>query len=53
MKLSVQGTDAGSGGTRKDLANELEMNDRVANYNEYVYSTCSLHGMNITLSSPT
>ena len=53
LKLSVQGTDADGGGTRKDLADKLEMNDRVRDYSEYVYSTCSLHGMNITLSSPT
>ena len=53
IQLSVQGTDAGGGGTRKDLADKLEANGRVANYNEYVYSTCALHGMNLALSSPT
>ena len=53
LKLSVQGTDAGGDGTRKDLADKLEMDYRVENYNEYAYSTCSLHGIIITISSPT
>ena len=53
LKISVQGTDAGGGGTRKDLADKLDSRGRIKDYGEYVWTTCSLHGMNITLSSPT
>ena len=53
LQFSVQGTDAGGGGTRIDLANKLESCGRVKELTEYIWSTCSLHGMNITLSSPT
>ena len=51
--LANHGTDAGGGGTRKDLADKLQDLDRVLNYIEYIYSTCSLRGLNLCLSSPT
>ena len=53
LQFSVQGTDGGRGGTRKDLADKLESRGRVKDYAEYVWSTCALHGLNLTLSSPT
>ena len=53
LKFSVQGTDAGGGGTRKDLADKVESRGRVKEYAEYIWCTCSLHGLNLTLSSPT
>ena len=53
LQFSVQGTYGGGGGTRKDLADKLESRGRIKNYAEYVWSTCSLHGLNLTLPSPT
>ena len=53
LQFEVQGTDAGGGGTRKDLADKLESRGRVKEYVEYIWSTCALHGLNLTLSSPT
>ena len=53
LQYSVQGTDAGGGGTRIDLANKLDSCGRIREYTEYIWSTCSLHGLNLTLSSPT
>ena len=52
LQFEVQGTDAGGGGTRKDLADKLESRGRVKEYVEYIWSTCALHGLNLTLSSP-
>ena len=51
--LYGQGIDAGGSGTRKDLADKLNRCARDKNYDEYMYTTCSLHGFNLTLSSPT
>ena len=53
LKLSGQGTDAGGGGTREDLARELEKIDRGKEMDEYNLTICALHAMNLTLSSPT
>ena len=46
LQFSVQGTDGGEGGTRKDLADKLESRGRVKDYAEYMWSTYTLHGLN-------
>ena len=51
--LYGQGINVGGGGTRKDLVNKVNRCARENNYDEYMYTTCSLHGLNLTLSSPT
>ena len=51
--LSNHGTDAGGGGTRRDLFLKLSNVNRVMNLLEYIYTTCALHGLNLCLSSPT
>ena len=53
VQFSCQDTEASGDGTRNDMANKLEARGMVKDYSEYVYTTCSLHAMNITLSSPT
>ena len=50
--LSNHGTDAGGGGTREDLLRKLHSVNRVHNLNEYIFTTCALHGLNLCLSSP-
>ena len=47
--LYGQGVDAGGGGTRKYLDDKLNRCMRVKNYDEYVYTTCSFHDINVTL----
>ena len=55
LLISNHGTDAGGGGTRIDLLEKLIEVGRVnaEKRSNYHHSTCSLHGLNITLSSPT
>ena len=53
VTLDNQCTDAGGGGTREDLGRRLATTNRVRNTNEYNISTCSLHALNLTLSSAT
>ena len=53
VQLVSGGTDAGGGATREDLGLKLNERQRVENIGEYIASTCSLHGMNLTLASPT
>ena len=50
--LANHGTDAGGGGTRRDLLLKLCEVKRVMNVLEYIYTTCALHGLNLCLSSP-
>ena len=51
--LDNQGTDAGGGGTREDLGKRLNEENRVRDVSEYNISTCTLHGLNVCLSSAT
>ena len=51
--LLNHGTDAGGGGTRRDLFLKLSNVNRVMNLLEYIYTTCALHALNLCLSSPT
>ena len=51
--LSNQGSDAGGGATREDFGNKLEIEGRVKDRYEYNVATCSLHALNLCLSSPT
>ena len=51
--LSNDGTDAGGGWTRMDFGLKLSEIGRVRNIEEYLASTCILHGINLTLASPT
>jgi len=51
--LSYHGIDAGGGGTQRDLFLKLRIINRVINLLEYIYTTCTLHGLNLCLSSPT
>ena len=53
LQLNGQGTDAGGGATRVDLKNKLNTRGRITNYDDYFDTTCALHGLNLTLSSPT
>ena len=53
VTISNQGTDAGRGGTGSELANQMDKQGRVRNMNEYNWTTCALHALNLTLSSPT
>jgi len=51
--LYGQGTDAGGGATRDDLKEKLHEKKRVYKMLDYIVSTCALHALNLTLSSPT
>ena len=51
--LDNGGTDAGGGGTREDIGLKLNNVGRVKEWDEFLASTCGLHGMNLTLASPT
>ena len=53
VTLDNQCTNVGGGGTREDLGRRLATTNRVRNTNEYNISTCSLHALNLTLSSAT
>ena len=53
VQFSGYGTDAGGSGTQEDLLQKLVTLDRVCNLGECVWTTCSLHGLNIYLSLPT
>ena len=53
LEISSQYTDAGEGGTRIDLFRKLEEVDGIKNRDEYMYPTCGLYGLNLTLSAPT
>ena len=54
VKFTGQGTDAGGGGKRGDLVQQLTIIvDRIKNLPEYIWTTCVLHGLNLCLSSPT
>ena len=48
-----QGTYACGGGTRDELANEFDNQDREKDIIEYNVSTCGICATNLTLSSPT
>ena len=52
-KFDSQGTDAGGGGTREELGRKLDGVGRVRDTIEYNISTCTLHAMNLNLSSTT
>ena len=47
--LSNHGTDAGGGGTRRDLFLKLCDVNRVMNLLEYMYTACALHTLNLCL----
>ena len=49
--LDNQGTDAGGGGTREDLGGKLAEEGRVRDAKEYNIITCTLHALNLCLSS--
>ena len=51
--LANHGTAAGGGEIRNDLIDKIQTFNRVLNYDDCIYITCSLHGLNLTLSSPT
>ena len=55
ITIANHGTDAGGGGTRKDLLVKLVGVGRVSQsqVTTYIHSTCALHGLNLCLSSPT
>jgi len=53
MKLSNHTTDAGGGGTRRDLMLKLGEINRAKNMETYIYSTCALHGLDLCLSTTT
>jgi len=53
VKLSNHTTDAGGGGTRRNLMLKLGEVNRVKNMEMYIHSTCVLPGLNICLSTPT
>ena len=52
-QFDSQGTDAGGGGTREDWGRKLEEVGRVRDSMEYVISTCTMHAINVNLSSTT
>ena len=52
-KFDSQGTDAGGGGTREDLGRKLDGVGRVRDTIEYNISTCTLHAINLNLSTTT
>ena len=47
-----QGVNAGGGATREHLQEKLSEKGRVFNMLNYVQTTCTLHGLNLTLLSP-
>ena len=49
--LDNQGTDADGGGTREDLGRKLSEEGRVRDDKEYNITTCTLHALNLCLSS--
>ena len=51
VSFACQGTDAGGGGTREDLGRKLTEKGRVQNVSEYNVTTCTLHALNLILSS--
>ena len=52
VQVHGQGTDAGGGATREHLQEKLNEKGRVFNMLNYVQTTCTLHALNLTLSSP-
>ena len=52
-QVAAGGSDAGGGATRMDLGVKLNQRGRVRKICEYIATTCTLHGMNLTLQSPT
>lgn len=53
VQFSGHGTNVGGGGTREYILQKLVTVARIDNLGEYVWTTCSLHTLNIFLSSPT
>ena len=51
VSFACQGTDAGGGGTREDLGQKLTEKGRVQNVSKYNVTTCTLHALNLILSS--